>query len=107
MKHMLSPQDNEALLDILVEQVGVTKAQLTPDAKLGADFSTDSLTHMEILLAVEERFNVTIPDDRAETAVTVGDFQQLLAELLAEAQPAAQTVAAAVQPRPKGGPGWA
>lgn len=84
MNNTLSPKDNEAVLDILVEQIGVQRSQLLPGAGIQDDLNADSLTVMEIILAIEERFNLVIPDERAENVRTVGDLQQLLAEMLAE-----------------------
>ncbi len=64
MKHQLSEPDTKAVLDLLVEQLGVQRAQLTPDAKISEDLGADSLTVIEIAMAVEERFNLSIPDEQ-------------------------------------------
>ncbi len=83
MKNLLSEPDAKAVVDILVEQLGVAADQLTDDAKLIEDLGADSLSIMEIILAVEERFGLTIPDERLEEVETVGDLCELLASLLA------------------------
>jgi acyl carrier protein len=70
------------VLDILVEQLGVQAAQLTPDAKLAQDLGADSLTLVEITMALEERFNLSIPDEEWEKVSTVGDLFEALAGLL-------------------------
>ncbi|HWI59381.1 MAG TPA: acyl carrier protein, partial [Bacillota bacterium] len=70
---MLSEKDSQALLDLLVEQLGVQPDQLTPDARIQEDLGADSLTVMEITMAVEERFNLSIPDEEWEEVSTVGD----------------------------------
>lgn len=82
MNNLLSEKDTKAVLDILVEQLGVQEAQLTPDARLQEDLGADSLTIMEITMAVEERFNLSIPDEEWEKVSTVGDLFEALAELL-------------------------
>jgi acyl carrier protein len=84
MNNILSDQDTEAVLDILVEQLGVQEAQLTPDARLQEDLGADSLTLVEITLALEERFNLSIPDEEWEKVSTVGNLFEALADLLAK-----------------------
>jgi acyl carrier protein len=83
MNNMLSDKDKQAILDILVEQLGVQRAQLTPDAKIQNDLGADSLTVIEIAMAVEERFHLSIPDEQWETVLTVGDLFETIGKLLA------------------------
>lgn len=87
MNNRLSDKDTQAVLDILVEQLGVQRAQLTPDAKIQEDLGADSLTVIEISMAMEERFNLSIPDEQWETVSTVGDLLELLAKLLGNTEP--------------------
>jgi acyl carrier protein len=82
MNNILSEQDTKAVLDILVEQLGVEKAQLTPDARLEEDLGADSLTLVEITLALEECLNLSIPDQEWEKVTTVGNLFEALADLL-------------------------
>ena len=70
------------MLDIPVEQLGVVKARLTPEARLQEDLGADSLTIAEITLALEERFNLAIPDEQWERVSTVQDVLEALADLL-------------------------
>jgi acyl carrier protein len=84
MNNILSDQDTEAVLDILVEQLGVQEAQLALDARLQEDLGADSLTLVEITLALEERFNLSIPDEEWEKVSTVGNLFEALADLLAK-----------------------
>ncbi len=87
MNTLLSEKDTKAVLDILVEQLGVQRAQLTPDARLGEDLGADSLEDVEIIMALEERFNLSIPDEVSEKISTVGDIFETLAELLGATEP--------------------
>ncbi len=82
MNNLLSEKDTRAVLDILVEQLEVQEVQLTPDARLQEDLGADSLTIMEITMAVEEQFKLSIPDAEWEKVSTVGDLFEALAELL-------------------------
>ena len=80
--NLLSENDTKAVLDILIEQLGVPEDQITLDAKLMEDLGADSLTVVEITLALEERFSLSIPDEQSERISTVRDLFELLAELL-------------------------
>ena len=82
MNNVLSDADTKALQDILVEQLGVQENQLTPDARIEEDLGADSLDKVEIIMSVDERFNVSVPDEIAERVSTVGDLVEALAELL-------------------------
>ena len=80
----LSDKDTKAVFDILVEQLGVEADQLKLDAAIQEDLGADSLDVMEIIMGVEEQFNVTIPDEMAEKVSSVGDLLEALAGLLEE-----------------------
>lgn len=82
MNDMLSEKDAKALQDILVEQLGVTPEQLTANARIQEDLGADSLTVMEITMAVEDRFNLSIPDEQWERVRTVGDLSETLTDLI-------------------------
>ena len=82
MNDLLSETDAKAVRDILVEQLGVRENQLTPDAKLEEDLGADSLDKVEIIMSVDERFSVSVPDEIAESVSTVGDLVDMLADLL-------------------------
>ena len=86
MNNLLSETDTKAVLDILVEQLGVQKDQLTPEARLEEDLGADSLDKVEIIMSVAERFGISVPDELAERVSTVGDLFELLAELLRRPQ---------------------
>ncbi len=82
MSNLLSESDTKAVLDILVEQLGVQPDQLTPDARLEEDLGADSLDKVEIIMNVDERFGISVPDELAERVSTVGDLFETLADLL-------------------------
>ena len=63
----------EKVKDIIVEQLGVNPEQVTPTASFIEDLGADSLDTVELVMAFEEEFGVEIPDDAAETILTVGD----------------------------------
>ncbi len=82
MENLLSQKDTAAVLDILVEQLGVERTQLTPEARLQEDLGADSLTLVEIAMALEERFDLSIPDEEWDKVATVHDLFEGLAELM-------------------------
>ena len=58
--------------DIIVEQLGVNKDQVTPEASFIEDLGADSLDTVELVMAFEEEFGAEIPDEDAEKLTTVG-----------------------------------
>jgi acyl carrier protein len=82
MHDLLSIEDDKAVFAILTHELGVEPSQLTADARLVEDLGADSLTVVEINMALEDRFNLSIPDERLERVRTVEDVYELLAECL-------------------------
>ena len=58
---------------IVVEHLGIDESKVTPEAKFIDDLGADSLDTVELVMAFEEKFNIEIPDDAAETILTVKD----------------------------------
>ena len=63
----------EKVKKIVVEQLGVSEDQVTPEAKFIEDLGADSLDQVELVMALEEKFGADIPDEDAEKLTTVGD----------------------------------
>jgi acyl carrier protein len=82
MQDLLSPEDSKAVIAILTRELDVEASQLTDDARIQEDLGADSLTIVEINIALEEHFNISIPDERLERVRTVGEVFELLAEYL-------------------------
>jgi acyl carrier protein len=57
---------------IIVEQLGVDAAEVTPNAHFVNDLGADSLDTVELVMALEEEFDTEIPDEQAEKIQTVG-----------------------------------
>ncbi|MXN64456.1 acyl carrier protein [Rhizobiales bacterium] len=63
---------------IVVEHLGVDTDKVKDNASFIDDLGADSLDTVELVMAFEEEFGVEIPDDAAETILTVGDAVQFL-----------------------------
>ena len=58
---------------IIVEQLGVDEEEVTSDASFVEDLGADSLDTVELVMALEEEFDLEIPDEDAEKITSVGD----------------------------------
>ena len=65
---------------IVVEHLNVEAEKVTENASFIDDLGADSLDTVELVMAFEEEFNVEIPDDAAESIVTVGDAIKFIKE---------------------------
>ena len=59
--------------EIIVNQLNVNEEQITPTASFLDDLGADSLDTVELVMALEEAFDIEIPDEAAEGIATVGD----------------------------------
>jgi acyl carrier protein len=63
----------EKVKQIIVEQLGVDEAEVTPNASFIDDLGADSLDTVELVMAFEEAFDIEIPDEEAEKIKSVSD----------------------------------
>jgi len=68
--------------EIVVEQLGVTREEISAEASFIDDLGADSLDIVELVMAMEEVFDVEISDDDAEKIQTIGDAVSYLKEQL-------------------------
>ncbi|MEA3502710.1 MAG: acyl carrier protein [Actinomycetota bacterium] len=66
------------LTDLLVDELGIERDDITADAKFEEDLDVDSLGVVELLMALEDNFGVKIPDEEAEQITTVGEAVDLV-----------------------------
>ncbi len=66
--------------EIIVEQLGVEEEEVSPTARFIEDLGADSLDTGELVMALEENFDIQIPDEDAEKISTVGDAIQYIKE---------------------------
>ena len=64
----------EKITAILAEQFDVEEDQITNDTDLQADLGADSLDVVDLVMTIEDEFEIEVPDDDIETVRTVGDL---------------------------------
>src|SRR5438128_859376 len=67
------PGIDDKVKQIIIDQLGVEESEVTPNASFVEDLGADSLDRVELIMAIEEAFDLEIPDDQAETIKTVQD----------------------------------
>ena len=77
---MSSEEVFEKVKKIIVEQLGVSETSVTMEASFIDDLGADSLDIVELIMALEEEFDMEIPDADAEKIVTVGDVVDYIKE---------------------------
>ena len=77
---MSSEEILEKVKGIIVEQLGVSDTSVTMEASFIDDLGADSLDIVELIMALEEEFDIEIPDADAEKVVTVGDVVDYIKE---------------------------
>ncbi|MCH5322047.1 MAG: acyl carrier protein [Helicobacter sp.] len=68
---------------VVVEQLNVNAGEVKPESKFVDDLGADSLDVVELVMALEEKFEIEIPDEDAEKIVTVGDVVSYIEKLKA------------------------
>ncbi len=66
--------------DVIVDQLNVDETEVTEEASFIDDLGADSLDIVELVMALEEQFGVSIPDEEAENIKTVGDAVTYISE---------------------------
>ena len=70
----------DKVVEIVCNQLSVNKEDVTPDASFVEDLGADSLDTVELVMALEEAFDIEIPDEAAEGIATVGDAVKYIEE---------------------------
>ncbi|MBP8814921.1 MAG: acyl carrier protein [Desulfobulbus sp.] len=71
----------DKMIDIIVEQLSVDREKVVSGASFVDDLGADSLDLVELIMAMEEEFDVEIPDEEAEKIVTVQNAIDFVAKI--------------------------
>ena len=72
IKNVNEAEIEAKVIEIVAEQMGVEKGEITRDTSFTNDLNADSLDTVELVMEFEDEFDTTIPDDQAEKINTVG-----------------------------------
>ena len=72
----------ERIRGVVARQLGVELSEVLPDASLQEDLGADSLELVELLMALEDEFDIEVPEEVAETITTIADVERYIIEHL-------------------------
>ncbi len=70
----------EEIIDLLSEQMNVDKATLNKDTRFIEDLHTDSLDMVEMLISLEDKYDISVPDEDAKNLTTIGALAEYVEE---------------------------
>ena len=70
----------EKLREIIFDQLEVSEELVTMDSNLVDDFDADSLDLVDLVMSIEDEFNIEVPEDAVEKMKTVGDVVNFIEE---------------------------
>ena len=73
----------DKIKEIIVEQLGVDEDSITTNTHLMKDLEADSLDAVEIIMAIEDEFDIEVPDEDAEKFQIIGDIVKYVEEMMA------------------------
>ena len=68
----------DKISEVIADKLGVEPAKITPEAKFVEDLGADSLDTVELIMQLEDEFNIEIPDEEAEKLTTVGSVAEYI-----------------------------
>ncbi len=80
MRRVETDEIFDKVRDVIVDQLNVDEGEVTEEASFIDDLGADSLDIVELVMALEENFGISIPDEEAENIKTVGDAVSYIAE---------------------------
>ena len=72
----------ERVRSVVADQLGVDRGEVVPEANILDDLAADSLDVVELVMALEEAFDIEVPDDDVEALRTIGDVENYIATRL-------------------------
>lgn len=68
----------DKITEVIADKLGVEPSKITPEAKFVEDLGADSLDTVELVMQLEDEFNLEIPDEEAEKLTTVGSVVEYI-----------------------------
>ena len=68
----------DKISEVIADKLGVEPSKITPEAKFVEDLGADSLDTVELVMQLEDEFNLEIPDEEAEKLTTVGSVVEYI-----------------------------
>ena len=75
----------ERIRAIVSDQLGVESGEIQADSKIADDLGADSLDVVELVMQLEDEFDIEVPDEAAESIRTIADVERYVAEHVAQA----------------------
>ncbi len=72
----------ERIRNIIAEKVGVSPEEITMETSFADDLEADSITLFELVMAIEDEFDIEVDDESIEKIATVGDIVNYLEEII-------------------------
>ncbi len=72
----------EKIKTIIAEQLNIDESRITPDTNLMKDLEADSIEAVEIIMGIEDEFDIEIPDENAETFQSVDDIVKFVDSMI-------------------------
>ena len=82
---MTTQEIQDKVIEIIAKQLEVDKAKIQPETKIAEDLGADSLDRAEMVMDLEDEFDVNIPDDAESKIKTVGDTVTFIEEQMKKA----------------------
>ncbi len=79
-------------MDIIAEELGVSRNEITPESHFINDLGADSLDQIELVMALEDAFQISIPEEVAEKIQTVGQAIEHIERAVAGSQESKQQI---------------
>ena len=80
LKFTTMSEIEERVKQIIVDKLGVSESEVTPEATFSQDLGADSLDTVELIMEFEKQFDIKIPDEKSETIQNVGDAIKFIEE---------------------------
>ncbi len=74
----------EEITQLLAEQLNIDPKTITRESRIVEDLHTDSLDMVEMLIALEDKYDITVPDDEAKNLDTIGKLVDYVESKIAE-----------------------